>query len=341
MAINVLVVDDSAVVRGMISRAIAADPGIRVIGAAGDGAAALVLVKANHPDVVLLDVEMPVMDGLKALPQILAARPGVAVIMASALTRRHAGMSLCALRLGAADYVPKPDAGNDNLPAFYEELIAKIKAHAPRPAPAPTPTPPQAPIWRFTPKAVAIGCSTGGPPALLKVFAKAKGAIRIPVFVTQHMPATFTAILAEQIGQVCGARTFEAREGMAVEAGCVYVAPGGRHLVAARAGEGIVMHLADTPPENFCKPAVDPMLRSLAQVYGAGLLAAILTGMGRDGAEGCLAVANAGGRFFVQDEASSVVWGMPGAAFKTGRAMGQLSLDAAIDYLAAAMRGRP
>ena len=341
MAINVLVVDDSAVVRGMISRAIAADPDIRVVGAAGDGAAALAVVRAMAPDVVLLDVEMPVMDGLAALPKILAARPGVAVIMASALTRRHAGMSLNALRLGAADYVPKPESGNDNLPRFFEELIAKIKAHAPKRAAPRPPPPPQAPIWRFTPKAVAIGASTGGPPALLKVFAKAKGAINTPVFVTQHMPATFTAMLAEQIGQVSGARSFEAREAMRVEAGCVYVAPGGRHLIAVRDGAEMILRLADTPPENFCKPAVDPMLRSLAHAYGSDLLAAILTGMGRDGADGCLEVAKAGGRFFVQDEASSVVWGMPGAAFKTGRAMGQLSLDAAVDYLAAAMRGGP
>lgn len=338
MTINVLIVDDSAVVRGMIARAIAVDPHIRVVGAAGDGAAALKMLGAAAPDVVLLDVEMPVMDGLAALPKILAAKPGVAVIMASALTRRHAGMSLSALRLGAADYVPKPEAGNDNLPIFFEELIAKIKAHAPKPAPIKAAAA-DAPIWRFTPKAIAIGASTGGPPALLKVFARAKGRIKLPVFVTQHMPATFTAILADQIGQVSGAPSFEARENMRVEPGCVYVAPGGFHLVALRDGGDVILHLADTPPENFCKPAVDPMLRSLACVYGKDILAAILTGMGRDGARGCVDVANAGGRFFVQDEATSVVWGMPGAAFKTGRAMGQLSLDAAVDYLAAAMGG--
>lgn len=341
-----MLVDDSAVVRGMIARAIEADPDIRVVGAAGDGGAALAVVRATAPDVVLLDVEMPVLDGLAALPKLLEAHPGVAIIMASALTRRHAAMSLQALRLGAADYVPKPDAAAAGaLPVFYEELIAKIKAHGRRARKAPmlpgaSAPPADAAIWRAPPEAVAICASTGGPPALLQVFAQAKGRIRTPVFVTQHMPATFTAMLAEQIGQVSGAKAMEAREGLRVEPAHIYVAPGGFHMLAERTAQGIVLHLSDAAPENFCKPAADPMLRSLAGTYGKGLLAAVLTGMGRDGADGCAAVADAGGRFFVQDEASSVVWGMPGAAFRTGRAMGQLSLDEAASYLAGAMEGR-
>lgn len=340
--VGVLLVDDSAVIRGMISRGISADPDIRVVGAASDGQAALTMLRVTSPDVVVLDVEMPVMDGLSALPQILAARPDVSVIMASALTRRHAGMSLKALQLGAADYVPKPDAmaGPAALPAFFEELRVKIKAHgrkAVRKTEAPVAPPSQ--LRRLKPAAVAIGASTGGPPALLQVFQRARGLIGVPVFVTQHMPATFTAMLAEQIGQVSGARAREGADGLRVEVGCVYVAPGGRHMLAEREGANVVIRLSDDAPVNFCKPAVDPMLASLARVYGHGLLAAVLTGMGRDGADGCVAVADAGGAFLVQDEATSVVWGMPGAAFRTGRAMAQLPLDQAASYLAEAMRG--
>jgi two-component system chemotaxis response regulator CheB len=297
----VLLVDDSAVARGLIQRGVETDPGIRVIGAASNGQTAVDMTRALTPDVVLLDIEMPIMDGLQALPHILAAHPGAAVIMASALTRRHAGLSFRALQLGAKDYVPKPDAANGAgaMPAFLDELKTKIKAHG-RKAPV-KPVAARAPttMRKIKPAAIAIGSSTGGPPALLKVFAGVKGKLTCPVFVTQHMPATFTAMLAE----------------------------------------GPVIELSDGPPENFCKPAVDPMLRSLSKVYGPGLLVAVLTGMGRDGAEGCIEAANAGGAFFVQDEESSVVWGMPGAAFRTGRAMGQLSLDATADYLATAMRG--
>lgn len=341
--LGVLLVDDSAVARGLIQRGVEADPDIRVIGTASDGRAAIELARSLGPDVVLLDIEMPVMDGLQALPHILAARPGSAVIMASALTRRHAGMSFKALQLGAVDYVPKPDAANGAgaMPSFLEELISKIKAHGRRTTPPRTlaSRTSAAQLKPLQPDAIAIGCSTGGPSALLKVFAGVKGQLRCPVFITQHMPASFTAMLAEQLGRVAGVPASEGASGALAVSGHLYVAPGGRHMVVERRPRGPTIELLDGPPENFCKPAVDPMLRSLARTYGSGLLAAVLTGMGRDGAEGCVDVVNAGGQFFVQDEASSVVWGMPGAAFRTGRAMGQLSLDAAADYLAAAMRG--
>ncbi len=334
-AIGVLVVDDSAVVRRLISQGLGDDAGIRVVGAAADGRAAIDMVRAVSPDVVLLDVEMPTMSGLEALPKILEARRETVVIMASALTRRHAGMSLRALQLGAADYVPKPEAGSA-LQLFLDELKAKIKAHARNraahaaAAAAPTLRPVRA-------AAVAIGSSTGGPPALLKVMGRAQGRVRTPVFITQHMPATFTAMLAEQLGQVSGARACEGADGMLIERGCIYVAPGGRHMTVERNGDVLFIKLLDTEPENFCKPAVDPMFRSLAKAYGAGVLGAVLTGMGRDGADGCTAIAEAGGRFIVQDEATSVVWGMPGAAFRTGRALAQLPLEAAADFLAGAM----
>lgn len=345
--VEVLLVDDSAVIRGVISRGLQADAGIRVVGSAGDGQSALGMLEALTPRVVVLDVEMPVMNGLEALPKILAKRPGTIVIMASALTRRHAGMSLKALELGAADYVPKPEAtaGASALTHFLDELRLKIKTlarsnHTSRPAPR-TLQPNVLALKQIKPAAIAIGSSTGGPPALQKLCARLKGVLSVPLFITQHMPPTFTAMLADQLGQIASAPAFEGTDGMVVSPGSIYVAPGGRHMLAERDGARVVIRLSDGPQENFCRPAVDPMLRSLSAVYGPGLLAAILTGMGRDGAEGCIAVANGGGHFIAQDEATSVVYGMPGAAFKTGRAMAQLSLEEIAAYLAGGMgRGR-
>ena len=346
-AIDVLLVDDSAVIRGAISRGLESDPQIRVIGGAANGKIALDMLDALAPRVIVLDVEMPVLSGLDALPLILAKRPGVVVIMASALTRRHAGMSLKALQLGARDYVPKPEAseGAAALAAFFEELKLKIKAlGAARRASVPTVsairTTPRREIAVQSCNAIAIGSSTGGPTALLQIFADLKGKIATPVFITQHMPPTFTALLAEQLGQSAGVRACEGAEGALVEPRTIYVAPGGKHMLAERRGASVVLHLSDDPPEHFCKPAVDPMFRSLAKAYGAGLLGVVLTGMGRDGADGGVAIADAGGRFIVQDEASSVVYGMPGAAFRTGRASAQFSLNEIGAHLAASMGGR-
>jgi two-component system chemotaxis response regulator CheB len=338
--VDVLLVDDSAVARGIMQRGLAADPSIRVVGAAGNGQAAVDFVRQTPPDVVLLDVEMPVMDGLMALPRILALSPKTAVIMASALTRRHAGMSFKALQLGAADYVPKPDAlaGADAVPVFIQELRAKIKAHGRKRVEAAPVAPRPTGLKRIKAAAVAIASSTGGPPALLKVFAGLKHQVRAPIFITQHMPATFTAMLAEQLGQASGAPACEAKDGMTVLPGRIYVAPGGFHMLVERRVGQVVLRLSDAPEENYVRPAADPMLRSLAKTYGPGLLACVLTGMGKDGADGCAVVSEAGGSFFVQDEASSVVWGMPGAAWRTGKAMAQAPLDAVAPYLAEAMR---
>jgi two-component system chemotaxis response regulator CheB len=292
--------------------------------------------------VVLLDVEMPLMDGLTALPKILALSPRSAVIMASAVTKKHAGLSFRALQLGAVDYVPKPDAmaGPDALPAFLAELKAKIRAHARKPSPIAVAAPRPTGLKKLRPAAIAIASSTGGPPALLKIFGQLKGAITTPVFITQHMPATFTAMLAEQLGAASGAPAFEAADGMTVAPGRIYVAPGGRHMLVERKVGQVAIRLSDGEEENFVRPAADPMLRSLAKAYGPGLLGLVLTGMGRDGASGCEAVVEAGGNFFVQDEASSVVWGMPGAAHRTGKAMAQLQLSGIAPYLADCMRGQ-
>jgi len=334
--VRVLVVDDSAIVRGLITRQLEADPGIKVVGSAPHGEAALAELSRRDADVVLLDIEMPVMDGLTALPLILAARPRLKVVMVSSLTRRNAEISLRALQLGAADYIAKPEGGLGSADEFTRDLISKVKAlgtpssRAAKPvanaASAPIPTTPR-PGPRPPPTVLAIGASTGGPPALLKVFAALKGAVSQPIFLTQHMPATFTALLAEQLSRAGDRPCREGVEGEIVEAGRCYIAPGGWHMTVVRERAGPTIRLNQDPPESFCRPAVDPMFRSLAKVYGAGVLAVILTGMGADGAKGCVALADAGGRFAVQDEATSVVWGMPGAAAETGRAEKVLPLD--------------
>ena len=321
-----MVVDDSAVVRGLIARHISDAPQFEVVATAANGEIALRELGRREIDLVVLDVEMPVMDGITALHEMLARQPDLRVVMVSTLTRRNAEISLRALQLGASDYVSKPEGGLAGAEEFRRELLAKLESLAPTER-APTTTMPafrpSAPAWtaaRAAPQVLAIGASTGGPPALLQLFEALRGAVRQPILLTQHMPATFTALLAEQLGRAGERPCQEAQDGTPIEAGKCYVAPGGWHMIVAREGAVPVIRLNQDPPENFCRPAVDPMLRTAAEVYGAGVLAVILTGMGADGAAGCQTVARAGGRFIVQDEATSVVWGMPGAAAATGLA---------------------
>lgn len=338
--VRVLVVDDSAVVRGLIGRNLAAAPGIEVVGSAANGELALAELARKPTDVVVLDIEMPVMDGLTALSHITAKYPLIRVIMASTLTLRNAEISLKALQLGAADYVAKPESGLGSAEAFQRELIAKVQAlgarRAPRPpaGPAKTSAPQSLAVASRTlhwpsakkPSIIAIGASTGGPPALQTLFAALKGAVDQPILLTQHMPQTFTALLAEQLGRTGDRPCAEGRDGEPIRPGHCYVAPGGWHMVVDREGMTPTIRLNQDPPENYCRPAVDPMLRSVAKVYGSGALALILTGMGHDGAAGCQAISQAGGRFIAQDEASSVVWGMPGAAAATGLAQAIMPL---------------
>ena len=330
--IRVMVVDDSAIVRGLIVQTLERDPALRVVARAANGEAALIELARTAVDVVVLDIEMPVMDGLTALPLILKLQPEARVVMASTLTRRNARISLQALQAGAADYVPKPETGGlVGADEFARELTTKVKALGGRgaalTAPSPAITRPASLSPPVRPQVVAIGGSTGAPPALMSLFADLKGELEQAVLLTQHMPPTFTAMLAEQLERTGGRPAAEARDGEPILPGRIYVAPGGWHMTVGRSGKVPVIRLNQEAPEHFCRPSVDPMLRSAAAVYGPGVLAVILTGMGADGAEGCRAVAEAGGRFVVQDEATSVVWGMPGAAARTGLAEAVLPLN--------------
>ncbi|MEP3477456.1 MAG: chemotaxis response regulator protein-glutamate methylesterase [Hyphomicrobiales bacterium] len=350
-SIRVMVVDDSVVVRGLVSKWVDEEAGMESIGKCSNGAKAVEEVKALNPDVIVLDIEMPVMDGLEALPKILKLCPGVKVIMASTLTQRNAEISLKALSLGASDYVPKPvsNSGVTTSSAFKIDLINKIKALgstllkqkakiAPaRPAVVTAKTPTAQPTTAVSPSAgsadgytlreyskkppriLIVGSSTGGPPALISVLEELAPALKqIPVLVTQHMPATFTKIFAEHLGRAAGLPSAEGIDGEQVHSGKIYVAPGGRHMILERKGAFPIIRLTDGPEVNFCKPAVDPLFESVAKCYGATTLSIVLTGMGSDGAKGAKIVADAGGSVIAQDEATSVVWGMPGATAKIG-----------------------
>ncbi|MFD1704228.1 chemotaxis response regulator protein-glutamate methylesterase [Methylopila henanensis] len=354
--LRILIVDDSAVVRGVVAKWLGEEPGLVVAGTSRTGLAAVADVVRLRPHVAVLDVEMPDMDGVSALPLLLKAQPDLAVLMASSLTRRNADISLRCLALGAADFIAKPTAEVAQSD-YRRDLVAKIRAvgeHAlrrarmrtpgagfePRPA-APAPAPaassfaPAAPAARFRPfsaapvRAIAIGASTGGPQALAALLhAIGPSIARVPVLVTQHMPAAFTPTLAEHLGAASGRPGREAAHGQPLEPGVIHVAPGGKHLTVALKGGAAFASIDDGPAENFCKPSVDPTFRTAAAAYGSGLLAVMLTGMGSDGAAGVRAVASAGGSVIAQDEATSVVWGMPGAAVATGCCAAVLPLPA-------------
>jgi two-component system chemotaxis response regulator CheB len=349
---RVMVVDDSAVIRGLLTRTLEAEPDFRVVVTAGNGQMAISAVKREDIELVVLDIEMPVMDGLTALPQLLAVRPDLKVVIASTLTRRGADISLKALAQGAADYVTKPGASAlTAADAFRSELVAKLRAlgearrkasGVPRPSattpkgperkppPRPPAAPPQLrPLPTEMPDVLAIGSSTGGPQALFRLLGALRQGVRQPIFVTQHMPATFTTILAEHLAKAAGRPAAEGIDGEPVCDGRIYVAPGDFHLTVVP-GEGgrKLVRIVKSAPENFCRPSVDPMLRSLAAVYGRRVLCAILTGMGHDGLAGCRAVLAAGGAVVAQDEATSVVWGMPGAVATAGLCSAVLPIDA-------------
>ncbi|MCX7374225.1 MAG: chemotaxis-specific protein-glutamate methyltransferase CheB [Alphaproteobacteria bacterium] len=341
--IRVLICDDSAVVRGAMARLLDGDAGIKLVGSVGDGRAALDALPSVKPDVILLDLEMPVMDGMTALPLLLRTKPKPVVIVASALTQRGASATMAALNAGAADYIPKPTASQGGIadPGFRAELIAKIKgwARVGQRSAAPAPVRRTAPVLTRAPRVLAIAASTGGPQALAAFARRLPRNLPVPVAIVQHMPPGFTAMLAQHLGGLGGPPCAEGRDGEAFERGRVYMAPGDHHMVIRKSPSGApVIALNRDPAENFCRPAADPMLRSLPPIFGPDVLAVVLTGMGQDGLLGCRAVAQAGGTVFAQDEASSVVWGMPGAVAKAGLAKLQAAPEALADEALSAFR---
>ena len=363
---RVMIVDDSAFIRGAIARAIEGDPYLKIVSSVSNGEQAIKSLQRDPVDVVVLDIEMPVMDGMTALPKLKEIDGAVQVIMASTLTQKNAEISLKAMSLGATDYIPKPSSSHEVMAAddFKRELVDKVKAlgalarrsevrgpylkldakAAPKaddktgkPVSAPlsgAAMPPRisvaaAPVVKkevvlrkesiVKPNIIAIGSSTGGPQALFKVIKDMGNGLSQPIVITQHMPPSFTTILAEHISRQCGVVCTEAHEGDVLKAGQYYVAPGDFHmLIETKGTQGPTVHLTKDPQENFCRPSVDPMLRSLVRVYGKSVFVVILTGMGQDGMKGSEVVTQAGGAVIAQDEASSVVWGMPGAVAMAG-----------------------
>ncbi len=321
---RVMICDDSLAIRGAIARMLDADPAIHVVAKVSNGRAAIEEIRRTAVDVVVLDIEMPVLDGMAALPLLLQSDPGLRIIMASTLTTRGADIALRALRLGAADYVPKPSSiGSQGDSQFQRELIAKVKGLArlrrrtPPVVAVPSSLAIRAPAI-LPARLLAVGSSTGGPQALFALFQGLGRAPTVPVIVTQHMPATFTPILAEHITKLGGMACAEARDGEPLVAGRAYLAPGDHHLLIESDKAGLRCRLSSDPPENFCRPSVDPMLRSASDACDGRVLVAMLTGMGHDGLTGTRYVIDAGGTAVAQDEATSVVWGMPGAIAQAG-----------------------
>ena len=358
--LKIMIVDDSAVVRGLISRWLEHEPDMILAGLAIDGAKGVEKVKEVQPDVLILDIEMPNMGGLEALPKLLAAKPGLKVLMASTLTTRGASVTIRALELGAADYIPKPDSTRiGGADGFRTELLTKIRAlcgrtrswptpptlggsapaptagaaplHAPAPSVHTPSTPhllkPAAPVVQLRPRSgpkridcLVVGASTGGPPALRNFLLGLGAEWKLPILIVQHMPATFTAILAEHLDKALPQKVQEAKDGMLIESRNVYIAPGDWHMTIKNDPICKQIKLDQSAQVNWCRPAVDPLFKSAADVYGNHALGVVLTGMGHDGRDGAAAMVAAGASVMVQDEASSVVWGMPGAVAEAGYA---------------------
>ncbi|MFZ3215005.1 MAG: chemotaxis response regulator protein-glutamate methylesterase [Candidatus Acidiferrales bacterium] len=334
---RILVVDDSVVIRRLLTETLSADPELQIVGSASDGHIGLAKIAQLQPDLVTLDVEMPVMDGLQALSELRKLYPRLPVIMFSTLTERGGAATLDALALGASDYATKPS--NTGSPAvaierIRAELIPKIKALCAAQAvrksvPARVirsevamHRPPQRRI-----EIVAIGTSTGGPNALAEVLPGIPKDFPVPIVVVQHMPPLFTRLLAERLAARSAIPVEEGKAEAELDPGHAFIAPGNFHMTVTRAGLTPRLGLNQSAPENSCRPAVDVLFRSVARAYRAGVLGVVMTGMGADGVKGSQCIREAGGEVIVQDEASSVVWGMPGLVYAAGQADGVYPLD--------------
>jgi two-component system chemotaxis response regulator CheB len=354
--LRVMIVDDAIVIRGVVSRWLSALPDIEVVGALRNGREAVDKITEIDPDIVLLDVEMPELDGLSALPLLLEKKRDLVVIMASTLTSPNSEVSLKALSLGAVDCIPKPAGGRDSVAAdTYQQglidrirrfgaqqreartaqkarLAAAMKARTAALVAAQTPGARTGitlrPFSVLPPQALVIGSSTGGPQALAMLVGAIGTVIeRVPVLITQHMPASFTSVLAEHLARASSRPAREARDGEVLSAGLIRIAPGGRHTRVVRRDGKPVVALDDEPPVNFCRPAVDPLFSSAAAVWGGATLAVVLTGMGVDGTRGAADIVARRGSVIAQDEASSVVWGMPGSVTHAGLCSAVLPID--------------
>jgi two-component system, chemotaxis family, protein-glutamate methylesterase/glutaminase len=337
--IRVLIVDDSVVIRRILADTLTADPEIEVAGSASDGHIALAKIPQVNPDIITLDVEMPVMNGLETLAQVRKLYPKLPVIMFSTLTERGASATLDALALGASDYATKPSntgSADVAIESVRGELIPKIKAlcatrlarkTALPPPPPPRPAPRPRILSHPRIDVVAIGTSTGGPNALAEVFPGIPKDFPVPVVAVQHMPPVFTRLLAERLASRSAIRVEEGTANVDLSPGHAWIAPGNFHMVVKRVGMRRQLDLNQEPPQNSCRPAVDVLFRSVAAAYGPNVLGVVMTGMGADGVLGSQAIHEAGGEVIIQDEASSIVWGMPGLVHAAGQDDGVYPLN--------------
>ncbi|MBJ7303221.1 MAG: chemotaxis response regulator protein-glutamate methylesterase [Gemmataceae bacterium] len=333
--IRVLIVDDSSVIRRTLKTVLLSDPDFNLVGAGSDGKEGVELALKLKPDLVILDVDMPIMNGLEVLAELKKKNPELPIIMFSSLVQKGSLITLDAISLGADDYFCKPSTGSaeETIELLKKDLLPRLKAvFKKNQSSSGVFNLPQAAkkvlkenIKSVTPKILAIGVSAGGPEAL-KILLTTLPPLPIPAIITQHMPAGFTKSLADHLNTQTKHAVTEAIDGDTLVAGKFLLAPGDYHMVLEPCLAGNKVRLNQNPPENYCRPAVDPMLRSVAKIYGASALTVILTGMGQDGLEGCKVIHKAGGKILVQDQATSVVWGMPGSVYKEGLAEEALSI---------------